>query len=481
MEEKDIDVYMEENTTEDVNKTEEIEKTEEEKPAEENVTTEETTPSQQVEPETANILCKYCGAQLPANVRFCTRCGKPLFEQTRTAETPVQQKEKKKTSPKVRIIVSVVAAILVLAGAFAFAIPAIIKNNTYNGALREMREGNYDAAIETLQSLEGYRSSDDYIVYCDALKLVQSGEIESAKKKFRSVSGLHDADRYVSYLEGEIQLGKGYEVEYLEAAKKAFDEAGEFLDSTGMSEYCQGIIAFQNNDASATEILQKVLNDQVVNGMYINNAGSIIRFIDARNKFDNNDFSVLDEFKKLTEEQNDLISPKAQPYVNYIEGTNYYEQEMFYSAYSCFNSCRSLKDAADLADSCFQERPASGIIYKDTSSSVSLTIYDTADGDDAFVKVYDSSDKLLETLYIRDGSSVTAKFQSGKIRLSIAWGSSEEWFGTNEAFGAMGSYRRLLLDGNNEYYNFPSGGSYTLHFNSADGNVGSEYSSYTDF
>lgn len=480
MEEKNTDTFVEDDKIEEVEKAEETEKTEE--ITEEKTETEhneETTPLQQTaETEKAVIFCKHCGAQISANNKFCTRCGKPLFEQAYTQQVV---KEKKKTSSKTKIIIGTIVAVLALAGALAFAIPAIIKINTYNGAIRTMKEGNYDEAIETFESLEDYKRAEDYIVYCNALKAVQDGEIEDAKDKFESIKGLDEADKYSAYLEGEIQLQKGYDVEDLEAAKAAFDEAGDFLDSAGMSEYCQGIIAFQNNDASATEILQKVVNDQVVNGMYINSAGSTIRFIDARNKFDSNDFTVLDEFRKLSEEQNDLISPKARTYVNYIEGTDYYEQELFYSAYCCFNSCRGIRDAADLADSCFQDRPATGIIYKDTSSSVSLTIYDTSDGSDAFVKVYDSSDKLIETLYIRDGASATAKFQSGNIRLSIAWGSYDDWFGPNEAFGSMGSYQRLLLDGNNEYFNFPSGGSYTLHFNSADGNVGSEYSSYTDF
>ena len=98
-----------------------------------------------------------------------------------------------------------------------------------------------------------------------------------------------------------------------------------------------------------------------------------------------------------------------------------------------------------------------------------------------FVKIYDSNDVLVESLYIRDGASATAYFQGGKFRMAIAYAESEYWYGPNEAFGSMGTYQRLLLNGNDEYYNFPGGNSYTLKFNVSNGNVDLKSSNYGDF
>ena len=110
-----------------------------------------------------------------------------------------------------------------------------------------------------------------------------------------------------------------------------------------------------------------------------------------------------------------------------------------------------------------------------------MTIYDTSDGDDMFVKIYDSSDNLVESLYIRDGSSATAYFQGGSFRMAIAYGDYNYWYGPKEAFGSMGTYQRLLLNGSNEYYSFPSGNSFTLKFNVTNGNVDHKSSNYGDF
>ena len=65
--------------------------------------------------------------------------------------------------------------------------------------------------------------------------------------------------------------------------------------------------------------------------------------------------------------------------------------------------------------------------------------------------------------------------------MAIATGESYYWFGPKEAFGSMGTYQRLLLNGSNEYYDFPGGNSFTLKFNVSNGNVDHKASNYGDF
>ena len=453
---------------------EEPEPIEEPEPVEEPVSVQEEQPA---EPEPVKNLeedlmeCRFCGRQIPTFAKHCPYCGKALVET-----------ETKKSSFAGKKLIILGAAAVALIAILAFVIPSLGKNSTYNGAISSMKNGDYDEAIEVFRSLEGYKDADDYIVYCDALKQYRDGDIEKAISRFGSVSGLEDADNYVKYLTGiQILHGGAYYEDYYKEAADAFTEAGDFLDSAGMAEYCQGIISFMNDESSAVEKLQKVVDGNAVEDEYLDTAESAVRFLNAKKKFDNDDFSALDEFKNLLDEGNDLIASKAGDYAYYIEGLEYYEQELFYSAYNCFSKCRGLKDASELADSCYKDRPSTGILWSNTSSSVSVTIYDTSDGEDAFVKLYDYDDNLIEYLYIRDGSSATARFQSGNIRMAIAWGSGDEWFGVKEAFGAWGTYQRLLLDGYNEYYNFPAGAAFTLEFNASNGNVGSHSSNYGDF
>ena len=172
----------------------------------------------------------------------------------------------------------------------------------------------------------------------------------------------------------------------------------------------------------------------------------------------------------------------AGGYTEYVKGLDYLEKELFFSAYTCFKNSYGLKDAEELAETCFQPRPVSGILYRNASSgSVEVTVYDTDDGKDMYLKIYDESNELIETLYIRDGESATAYFQGGAFRMAVAYGENGWWFGPEESFGTTGIYQRLLLSGGDEYFEFPSGSSYSLRFDVDDGNVNRRSSDYGDF
>ena len=433
-----------------------------EEPAREtaDVTTEET------------IQCPHCGKTIPAIAKHCPYCGKAVDE-----KEAAQSGKKKKT-----LIIAAVAVVALLAVAL-FAVPAIQKSNKYKNSLQLLEEGSYLEAANGFRELEGYKDSDDYVVYCGALEALSNGDFDKAISRFESVGELADAGRYVNYIKAvQMIIEDGSEESYGEA-KTLFAETEGLLDSEGMIKYCDGVLAYLGEkDAEAISTLNTVLNDQAINGSYLKAANDIVRFLNAKGLFDKEDYSGLEEFKAIASDGDALVASNASDYANYIEGKQYYEQELYYSASGCFNRCGDFKDAYELAESCYQDRPSSGIVYRDTtSSSVSVTIYDTADEEDMFVKIYDSSDNLVESLYIRDGSSATAYFQGGRFRMAIATGESDYWYGPKEAFGSMGTYQRLLLNGSNEYYDFPGGNSFTLKFNVSNGNVDHKASNYGDF
>ncbi|MBR4471753.1 MAG: zinc ribbon domain-containing protein [Erysipelotrichaceae bacterium] len=415
--------------------------------------------------------CPYCGKKIPVIARHCPYCGKALFE-----------KDKAEAGKKKKLILAAAAAVLVLAF-LLFVMPEIKKANSYKGAISKLHEGNYQEARADFEALEDYKEAKSYVTYCMALDSFNKGDLDKARTRFDNSGELEDAKRYYNYICAlqEINGDKG-EKDYTEA-KKYFDQTEGLLNSEDLSKYCEGISLYLlGRGEEAVPILKEVTNSTAIDESFLESAKGVVTFLNARQLFDKEDYSGLEDFRSLSNMDNELFSLDAADYVNYIEGKQFYDQELFYSAYQRFSKCRSLKDASELADSCFQERPSSGVIYRDTTSrSVSVTIYDTSDGDDMFVKIYDENDKLVETLYIRDGSSATASFQGGKFRMALAMGDSEWWFGTNEAFGGYGVYQRLLLNGNNEYYSFPSGNSYTLKFNVRDGNVDHKSSNYGDF
>ncbi len=418
-----------------------------------------------------NTNCPYCGKEIPVVAKHCPYCGKAL------GETAVSANKKKKT------FIGLAAAAVIVLAVLLFAVPAIQKSNKYKNSLQLLSDGNYLEAADSFRELEGYKDSDDYVVYCTALDFFAKGDLEKAISRFESVNELADADRYISYISAIQAITEDDSVSSYSNAKDLFTKADKLLDSEGMIRYCEAVLSYLNEkDGEALNALTEVLDAKAINENYLEAADDISRFLTAKGLFDNDDYSGLDEFKTLASEGDRLVSSQASDYADYIEGKQYYEQELYYSASSCFGRCYGFKDADELAESCYQERPSSGIVYRNTSSSsVSVTIYDTKDDEDMFVKIYDSNDTLVESLYIRDGASATAYFQGGRFRMAIATGESDYWYGPKEAFGNMGTYQRLLLTGSNEYYDFPGGNSFTLKFNVSNGNVNHKASNYGDF
>ncbi len=405
----------------------------------------------------------------------------PASEPETNAEEPVKQAEpEKKKSSKVPIILAAAAA--VGAGAL-FGIPAYQKNNTYNEALTAMNEGDYALAIETLESLEDYKDAPKYIEFCRGLQYLDDQDYDDALETISAVSELEGAEQYINYIEGMQYLEEGYSVENYTAAAEKFELAGEVRDSADMNIYTRAIAAFlADNNAEADTLFRELIERGTIDEWRMGRAQDAVLYFGALQRFEAGDYDSLNVFKDVEKNGDTLFGKRASYYANYIEGLNHLNKSLFYSAYACFQKCGHILDSDDLAASCIQERPATGIVERNTQAgTVSVTISDTKDDDDMFIKIYDSNNALVESLYIRDGASATAYFGGGSYRMAVAWGDGEKWFGKDETFGSYGSYQRLLLTGSSEYFTFPAGNSYTLSFNSSNGNVGSKSSNYGDF
>ncbi len=378
--------------------------------------------------------------------------------------------------------IATLAVLMALAVSAYFMFPMLQRDGRYQNAIQQMERGEFAEAYESLNGLSGYKDADRYITYCDALKYYSNGELDQAIEAFASVGDLGEAQQYISYITAEKTISSSTDADDFSKAADLFKQAGNLLDSKAMVDYCQGIIAFLNNKSNATELLKKIVNKKEIKDVYYNDASDLLHYIDAGVAFDNDDLSSYDTLRELASKEGSFVSRMKGGYTEYVKGLDCLEKEQFFSAYTCFKNSYGLKDAEELAETCFQPRPVSGILYRNASSgSVEVTVYDTEDDKDMYLKIYDENNELIETLYIRDGEYATAYFQGGAFRMAVAYGENGWWFGPEESFGSTGIYQRLLLSGNDEYFEFPSGSSYSLRFDVDDGNVNRRSSDYGDF
>lgn len=423
-----------------------------------------------------SMLCTKCSKEIPKVSKYCPYCG----TQIASSESTIETKLPKTGIFKNKKIIFAGAAALVLIIAIAIITPNIQKSSKYNNAIKEMENGNYSEAISVFDEMnkEDYKDSQQYLIYSYGLQELENGDYDLALYDFNEIPDFKDSASYISLIEAITQINDGN----YEEALSILNNIADFKDANLYKKFCEGFIAFNDKDYSlAKENLKELANSNLPQNI-IDQSNQMISLINGIEKFNNDDATYKSDFESIAESEFDVIKNEVGKYLKFIEGKDYFDKGLFYSAYKCFNDCKDIKNAKELKDMCFQERPASGVIYRNTtSSSVSVTIYDTKDEDDMFVKIYDASDNLIETMYIRDGGNATAYFQSGTFRMAIAYGDPEWWFGAEEAYGTYGSYKRLLLTGDEEYYTFQANNVYSLKFNVSNGNVNDRTSNYGDF
>ncbi|MBO4537671.1 MAG: zinc-ribbon domain-containing protein [Erysipelotrichaceae bacterium] len=414
--------------------------------------------------------CPKCGKSIPARAQYCPYCRKHLVESKAAAGFR-----------KYRLVAAVALAVIALIVAAVIYLPTAAKSKSYNQALKLVKSGEYQQAVDAFNELGDYQKARQYASYCQAVLNFNAGNLEGAEPLFRASGSVENANNYLSYLSGieKLKANSVKAADYTSAADD-FKKAGDIADALSMETFARAIASFINDSfENAVASLRSVIDDGKVASSYLKQAKEIVSYVDAVTRLENHDEKALADLSSVLTNASPLVTRKAGDYATYIEAMNAYNDKKFYTAWCAFNSIDIL-DAEQMAASCIQSRPGSGIVYRSGSSkSVSLTIYDTSDGEDLFIKIYNSSDTLVETLYIRDGGKATAYLPTGSFRIALASGNGSQWYGPKETFGPAGRYQRLLLTGSAEYYSFNSG-KYTLKFNVSNGNVNTKSSDYGD-
>lgn len=173
-------------------------------------------------------FCKNCGNPIAPGVRFCKNCG-AVMEQAE----PVK---KKKNKLVIGLVAGIVAAVLVVA-ILLVGVPMY----RYSQAKNLMESGNYWAAMEAFENMDGYRDSESRATECYYLygkSLLDSGACQEAKEVFQNLDSYQDSVTMITecdYCQANIWLQEGK----YEEAKTAFTLIATYKDSADKIKECR--------------------------------------------------------------------------------------------------------------------------------------------------------------------------------------------------------------------------------------------------
>ena len=188
-------------------------------------------------------------------------------------QAEVRRLEAEQKAKRNRKIVVLCAAVLVACIAVFFVVSnIIIPNNNYNAAVKLMEVGDYDAAIEAFEAMDGYKDTASLIeeckkakVYQNAVELMNDGKYEEAIEQFKTIDGYKDSTAQSNKCEIAIQQGiydnaiELFNAEKYEEAQVLFESLGDFSDSTEKTALCK-----EKN----TEKTYKAATDAIEQGNY---------------------------------------------------------------------------------------------------------------------------------------------------------------------------------------------------------------------
>ncbi len=120
---------------------------------------------------------------------------------------------------------------------------SIGKKGKYEKAVDAVRNGRYQEAIESLESLDGYEDSAKYITYARALQAGDSGDYETAIKALEALNGFEKSAVYIT-----SYTTLAYEAEQARM-KSVYNQA---IADVKSGNYDAAIAAFETlNDVSA--------------------------------------------------------------------------------------------------------------------------------------------------------------------------------------------------------------------------------------
>jgi tetratricopeptide (TPR) repeat protein len=128
-----------------------------------------------------------------------------------------------------------------------------------------------------------------------------------------------------------------------------------------------------------------------------------------------------------------------------------------HQAHEMFLSLGAYDDAAERAEQCRLELPASGVLwqaegYKSTESSIRMDLTESIDP--YYYKVYDG-DTAIAALFVNAGAKVEVELPPGEYSIKKATG--DAWWGETDLFGPDGAYARISFDDGTDWIDLASG------------------------
>ena len=442
---------------------------------------------------------------------------------------PVAAKPKKSKKPLI-IVLSVIAAVIILAGA-GVGVFFYLLVQKYNKASEAFENENYEESLELFTQLKTFKDAE-YWAQCSQVEL-----------DYQKVDGLiekEDFDGAITILaEVEEFYGndsKGKEAKALktecETVKEAFaqkdqknyfEAKGKFNSLTKFKEkyaaqvnICDAHLAetnrawmivianlygVQTGDLELQFISNpKTDDDKFISSIYndgttdYDKIKSVVKPADDEQKallesaikglkYDNA-FKLMDENKyeealAIFKELGDFLDASTQAGVaqakidelnkKYEEAQKYFNNGEFYKAKAAWTEISFWKDSKDKASKCVQTMPENGSMKKG-SGSITMNINAPAKIN-ALLRVYNSSNEVVAQVFIAAGKSSSIKLNAGTYTIKVAYGT--EWYGETDLFGAKGAYLQLK-NGTSESFTLKKNYKYTLKLQSGtSGNVGS--------
>lgn len=437
---------------------------------------------------------------------------------------------KKKSKKPLIIVLSVIAAVILLVGA-GIGVFFYLLVQKYNKASEAFENGNYEESLELYTQLKTFKDSE-YWAQCSQVELdyqkvdglIETEDFDGAITILTEVEEFYGSDskgREAKALKTECETVK--EAFAQKDQKNYFEAKGKFNSLTKFKEkyasqvnLCDAHLAetnrawmivianiygIQTGDLELQFITSpKTDDDKFISSAYndgttdYDKINSIVKPADDEQKalvesaikglkYDNA-FKLMEEKKyeealAIFNELGDFLDASTQAGVakgkidelnkKYEEAQKYFDNGEFYKAKAAWTEISFWKDSADKASKCVQTMPENGSMKKG-SGNITMNINAPAKIN-ALLRVYNSSNEVVAQVFIAAGKSSSIKLNAGTYTIKVAYGT--EWYGETDLFGAKGAYLQLK-NGTSDSFTLKKNYKYTLKLQSGtSGNVGS--------
>ncbi|MDY4186948.1 MAG: DUF6273 domain-containing protein [Candidatus Borkfalkiaceae bacterium] len=210
----------------------------------------------------------------------CERIIKEMVEQHEANRIAFEAEEKRKNKITAIIAASLIVGVIFIVLLTTVIIPTINNNKIYDAGVYLYQNGRYDEAIETFESLNGYKDSESKIIDCKydkAVSLYNTGnydrEIEAydeAIEIFESLNGYKDSESKIT----DCKYGKAISLYYkgnYDEAIKAFKSLNGYKDSESKivdCKYSKAVYLFNTGNYADAYNIFKGLNGEKESNLY---------------------------------------------------------------------------------------------------------------------------------------------------------------------------------------------------------------------